>query len=491
MAVELFSAGLGLAGSIYGANKQAKAQAAALAQQQYEFERNREMQGANIAIALDDRRIQQEENAYQRAMERINRRKSGDERRYQISEFEAYRDRLLAERREVIERQILQDKEAARKAQFELEQYLQNRDLAQDERAEAIEALKQAQEIASGERDEDLRRLGEDRAKADIERQFYIDQYAQAQNQFQQERADQNAFRDLLMSRIDAAQQNALQFAAAMGMPPEVDYVDAGDFDAEYEARADEYLSDVDRAADRVASQAESTLVRRGMPDSTLARDTRRDVARGLSDQYTAARRKAYDDAMKYIGGKQGIMRQDRLDDQTRRANMISEYTGLQSMALNPLLNLPGMQSATGGYNLLAQTPTGIYDRQVVSANNYNTPIAIGTGIYDNMAIGSQLSGYLQPSSAASTGFFNIGSGIYNPLAQTIGNPANFFNNASNLQNAMLQASQANYANQMENSYLAGQGVANALGTFGTELGAWWKNRNKETEASNNSDGGP
>ena len=150
MAVELFSAGLGLAGSIYGANKQAKAQAAALAQQQYEFERNREMQGANIAIALDDRRIQQEENAYQRAMERINRRKSGDERRYQISEFEACRDRLLAERREVIERQILQDKEAARKAQFELEQYLQNRDLAQDERAEAIEALRQAQEIASG-----------------------------------------------------------------------------------------------------------------------------------------------------------------------------------------------------------------------------------------------------------------------------------------------------------------------------------------------------
>ena len=148
MAVELFSAGLGLAGSIYGANKQAKAQAAALAQQQYEFERNREMQGANIAIALDDRRLQQEENAYQRAMERINRRKAGDERRYQMSEFEAYQDRLLAEWREVIERQILQDKEAARKAQFELEQYLQNRDLAQEERDEAIEALRQAQEAA-------------------------------------------------------------------------------------------------------------------------------------------------------------------------------------------------------------------------------------------------------------------------------------------------------------------------------------------------------
>jgi hypothetical protein len=35
----LFSAALGLAGSVYGANKASKAQAASLAQQQYEFER--------------------------------------------------------------------------------------------------------------------------------------------------------------------------------------------------------------------------------------------------------------------------------------------------------------------------------------------------------------------------------------------------------------------------------------------------------------------
>ena len=42
--MSLFSAALGLAGSVYGANKQAKAQAAAMAQQQYEFERNRELQ---------------------------------------------------------------------------------------------------------------------------------------------------------------------------------------------------------------------------------------------------------------------------------------------------------------------------------------------------------------------------------------------------------------------------------------------------------------
>ena len=149
--MSLFSAALGLAGSVYGANKQAKAQAAAMAQQQYEFERNRELQNAQMALALDDRRLQREENAYNRAIERINRRMTGDERRYQMSEFESYQDRLLEERRDIIERQIIEDKEAARRAQFELEQYLQNRDLAQEERETALAALREAQAVAAGE----------------------------------------------------------------------------------------------------------------------------------------------------------------------------------------------------------------------------------------------------------------------------------------------------------------------------------------------------
>jgi hypothetical protein len=483
----LFSAALGLAGSVYGANKASKAQAASLAQQQYEFERNRELQGAQMALALDDRRLQQEENAYSRTMERINRRQTGDERRWQQGQFSDYQDRLLSERREVIERQILQDKEAARKAQFELEQYLQNRDLAQDERAEAMAALKQAQEIASGERDEDTRRLLEDRAKADIEREFVVQQYQQAQNTYAQERADQQQFRDLLMSRIDSAQNNSLQFAAQMGLPPEIEEITQQDFDVEYGERADEYLSDVDRAADRVASQAESTLVRRGMADSTLGDDTRRDLTRNLSDQYTKARRAAYDDAMKYISGKQGVMRTDRLDETARRKGIVDEYTGMQGMALNPLLQLPGVGTSTGQYNLLSALPTGIYDRSIASANDYQAPMSIGTGIYDNMRIGSQMSGYLQPGSAASTGFFNIGSGIYNPLGQTIGNPMQYMNGINNLSNQMLTASQANYANAQSNAYNAGGAVADAAVTFGNELGSWWSNRNKEDTTSTGS----
>ena len=474
--MSLFSAALGLAGSVYGANKQAKAQAAAMAQQQYEFERNRELQNAQMALALDDRRLQREENAYNRAIERINRRMTGDERRYQMSEFESYQDRLLEERRDIIERQIIEDKEAARRAQFELEQYLQNRDLAQEERETALAALREAQAVAAGERDEDKRRLLEDRARRDLERQFVVEQYQRAQDTFARERQDQEDFRNLLMSRIDSAQQGAMQFAAAMGMPPEVDYIDQGDFDAEYDARAEEYLSDVDRAAERVISTSEAGMNRRGMLDSTQARDSRAELTRRLAPEYTKARRAAYDDAMKYIGGRQGIMRTDRLDDQTRRANLINEMTGLQGMAISPLLQLPSAVSSTGQYNLLSSIPSGVYDRALVSANDYQAPIGIGTGIYDNMRIGSQLGGFINPTSAASLGFMNIGSGIYNPLAQAINAPN--FTGINNLSNNMLNAAQTNYANAAQASQLAGQGVADAFAKFGDEFGAYGSSNN-------------
>lgn len=470
----LFSAALGLAGSIYGANQASKSQAAALGQQQYEFDRNREIQNANMAIGLDDRRLQIEENAYQRAMERINRRTTGDERRYQMSEYEDYTDRLLAERRDVIERQIMQDKEAARQSQFELEQYLQNRDLAQNERDDAMAALREAQAIASGERDDDKRRLLEDRAKSDIERQFVIEQYNQAQNTFATERAEQEAFRDMLMGRIDSVQANSQAFANTLGMPAEVDPISQADIDAEYQIRADEYMSDVDRAAQRVSGGAETTLVRRGMSDSTLADDTRKDITRDLADQYTKARRAAYDDASKYISGRQNMSRLDRQDEIARRKYLIGENTGLESMAMSGMLNLPGVASTTGQYNLLNAVPTGIYDRNIASANDYQAPIAIGTGIYDRLNVGSQLGGFLNMPSAATTQYGNIQSGIYNPMSMNFGNPANSFSNVANLSNQMLTASQNNYANAQTNAMEAGKGMATSFANFTDELGSWW-----------------
>ena len=478
----LFSAALGLAGSVYGANKAAKSQAASLAQQQYEFDRNRELQQANMAIGLDDRRLQQEENQYQRAMERINRRKTGDERRYQMSEYEGYQDQLLAERRDVIERQLMSDKEAARKSQFELEQYLQNKDLAQSERDEGLAALREAKAIASGERDEDKRRLLEDRAKSDIEREFVVQQYQEAQNTFAAEREEQNQFRDMLMGRIDSVQANSQDFANSLGMLPEIDRVSQGDVDAEYQVRADEYMSDVDRAAQGMASSAETTLVRRGMSDSTLAEDTRAQLTRQVSDQYTKARRAAYDDASKYISGRQAMTSNDRNAEMDRRKYLVTENTGLEGMAMNGMLQLPGVASTTGQYNLLNAVPTGIYDRNISSANDYQAPMAIGTGIYDNMNISAQLSNYLNTPSAASTGYGQIQSGIYNPMSMSFGNPANAFNNVANMSNQMLSSSQANYANASKTAMEAGKGMATSFATFSDELESWWNKDDATTK---------
>ena len=488
----LFSAALGLAGSMYGANKAAKSQAASLAQQQYEFDRNRELQNANMAIGLDDRRLQQEENQYQRAMERINRRKTGDERRYQMSEYEGYQEQLLSERRDVIERQLMSDKEAARKSQFELEQYLQNRDLAQGERNEAMAALREAQAVASGERDEDKRRLLEDRAKSDIEREFVVEQYQQAQDTYAAERAEQNQFRDMLMGRIDSVQANSQDFASSLGMPMEVDPMTQGDVDAEYQTRADEYMSDVDRAAQGMASSAETTLVRRGMSDSTLAEDTRAQLTRQVADQYTKARRAAYDDATKYISGRQAMNSADRNAQMDRRKYLVGENTSLEGMAMNGMLQLPGVASTTGQYNLLNAVPTGIYDRNVASANDYQAPIAIGTGIYDNLNVGSQLSGYLNTPSAASAGYSQIQSGIYNPMSMSFGNAANSFSNASSMGNQMISTAQNNYANASKAAAAAGTGLADSFANFTNELGPGWSwfDQNSEKTPAKSGDKG-
>mgnify|MGYP001227720082 FL=1 len=120
----LFSAALGFAGSIYGANKADKRAKAALAQQQYEFERTREMQGANLAITLADQKAQREENAYRRVMERLNRMQTSEERRFAQDELRDYKKRILSERAESIRRQVQEDKEAARMQELYLLQYL-------------------------------------------------------------------------------------------------------------------------------------------------------------------------------------------------------------------------------------------------------------------------------------------------------------------------------------------------------------------------------
>lgn len=479
----LFSAALGLAGSIYGANKAAKLQSAALAQQRYEFERTRELQNANLAIAEQARQQQYEENQYQRQMERLNRRIAGQERQYQLDELSSYRDQLMAERRETIERQIIEDKAAAEQRQFQLEQYLQNRDLAQEERDFAIQQLNEAKAVASGERDEDKRRLLEDRARAEIERDFLISEYQNAQGQYAQERADQVAFRDMLMSRLDGVRDSTQAFAEAQGYIPEIQQITDREINAEINRRTDQYQSDVDRAAEKVISMTEGDLYRRGMQDSTIANRTRGDVAGRLADEYETARSRAYDDAMKYISGKQTMMATDVNNIMNRRKYLVDENTNLETLGLNQMMQMPSMVgSATGGYGLMSSIPSGIYDRALSSANDYTAPVSIGTGIYDAnyMNIGNGLAGYMNPQSAASNAFFNVGSSVFNPYGVTVDNPTNYTQMAGTLAGNILSGANGNVDRAMQVSADAGKGLGTSFAKFTQEAETWWSNRNAE-----------
>lgn len=479
----MWGAVLGLAGSVYGANKAAKGQAAALAQQQYENARQREIQMAQIGMANTAQRQQQEENAYQRQIERLNRRIVGNERDFQQQQFSEYRDQLMDERREVIERQLMEDKAAARDRQFRLEQLLQNQDLAQDERAFAIQQLEEAKGIAAGERDEEKRRLLEDRAKAEIEREFLIDEYRQAQDQFRAEREEQMSFRDMLLSRIDGVRDTTSQYAESLGVLPEVREFSQDDFDDYYGRRVGEYQDDIDRAATKVISQTEAGLNRRGMMNSSLANDARGDVAKKLAQQYSSARDKAYDDTLRYITGEQTLSRNTLSDEMARRKYLVDENVGLEGYGINQMMNMPGMVgSATGGYNLMNAIPSSIYDRNIGSANNYTAPVNIGTGIYDNVAVGNGLGGFLNPQSAASTGFFNIQSDVFNPYGVTVDNPQNYMSTVASIGNQMTANAQSNY-NQASNVALeAGKGLGGSVANFGDEFESWWKSRNKEND---------
>ena len=473
----LWSAALGLAGSIYGANQASKSAAASLAQQQYEFERNRELQQANMALALQAQQQQREENAYQRRIEGLNRNLIAEERRYQLNESQAYKDQLMDERRYMIERQIAVDKEAAAQRQFQIEQLLQNQNLAQDERDFAIQQLNEVKATASGERDQEMRMLLEDRARAEIERDFIVGQYQDAQSQYMNERQQDLAVRDAVLAQIGGLQDALSAKQQDLGPAPVMAQLTEADIAAEIERRQSAYQSDVDRAADKVASVNEADLIRGGMDVSTTGTARRGDIASRLAQEYQNARDRAYDDALKYISGKTQTLDSNVSDIMKLREALLAEQAGVSGAGIDQMSRLPGVASATGAYGLMSAIPSSIYSRNVTSANNFSAPVSIGTGIYDNISIGSGLGNTLNSPSAASNIGFSVQSGVFNPYGVTVNNPQSYLSNANSIATSMLTAAQNSYANAQTNAVKAGSGVGDALNTFGKELDSWWSSR--------------
>lgn len=460
----LVGGALGLAGSIYGANSASKQADADRAQAAYEAKMARQQAQVEMAMTMQDRRDRLEENAYQRVMNSMNRGIAGQERQYQLDELADYKRTLLTERSEDIRRQVMEDKNAARERQFQIRQLLQNQDLTADEREYAQEQLKRAQEIAEGEREEELVRFYEDRAEKEIERDFYLQQMQMARGDFQSERQQDLDFRNDIMGRIDSVGGAVRAAYDELDYVPRMRTIDQEDIDREAARREADYTGDVDRAGKLVASINEADLIRGGIDVSSTGTARRADVAARLSQQYSDASRRAYDEAVDYISGKTNAINSNisgLMDQQDQR---LAQVAGVANQGMQYLNAIPGISSATGAYNLLSGTPTGILDRNIGSAGNYRAPVAINSAVYDRMNPGSGMAQYLRPSSTADTQGFNVRTGIYDPYnallgTNMVGNPMAAYTANANNANQMARSSAANAA-------AAGRAVGTSFNKF-------------------------
>ena len=393
----------------------------------------------------------EEDRARTYRLDDLNREIRGDERAFAERELAEYKDRLLKEREFEIERMLQMDREAARQHAFKLEQYLRNQEITAQERERALQELEDAKAIAAGERDEDQRRFEMARAEKEVERDFQVQQFNQARQIAQQERNEMLMQRKMISDRIRGMQSGLENVYAGLQDVPDVTPVTQAQIDAEVNRRADQYIGDVDRAADRVASIAEGGLINRGMDNSTLANQTRGDIASRLADEYQNARYRAYDDAMKYISGQQNIQNVDLNTILASRQQQLGQYGDTMGAGLSQMANLPNAPSAMGYMGFMPQS--AVYDRAVgSSANNFQDKYGLRSGISSGYTdLGStlaSLTGSGMTSGAANSGL-NLGSGIYDYSPTSWADPSGY---ASNI----LSGAQTRYTDAIKKAEDAG-----------------------------------
>lgn len=450
------SAGAGLLSGIMGNNQ-------AQRQLEYQYRMHQEQMQLQMALAQMAQGRQDEENAYQRRWEDFNRWQAGQERDFALGELRDYQDRLLGERQYEIDRQVEMDREAARQQAFQLEQYLEQKGLAREEREWAQQQLEYVKQVAAGEREEDIRRFYEDRITADAERDWYIQQYMSAQSQAYDERAYDMAYRDRMLETVDGTRAGLQQMLEALGAAPELDTLTREDFEAETQRRQDLYQSDVDRAAQAVASANEADLMRSGLDESTVGTDRRGQIAERLSHEYQNARARAYNDALSYVSGQSEAIGSSAAREMQQRAAMLGEMSGVNAYGLEAMMGMPQISSAMSPYGMVAGSPTAILDRNLASAGNFMAPVPIGSQIVGGFDGGSRLSGYQVGPSAASPLGMQLQSSIFHPYSMTLQNPATYYQNA-----LAGQASMFDYAARQANQAGANMGAAGMQ--FGSSL---------------------
>lgn len=483
----LISAGVGLGTSLLGSRSARKEADKSRRLQQEQFNRQQQFQRQMLAHAMQRGYKQDQNNEYIRMIEDMNRGMAMDERMFQLGLLDDYSSSLEDERQYVIDRQVTADREAARQRAFEIEQYLRNQRISQEERRYAIDQLEQAKAIARGEREDDLRRYYKEQLQAQQERDFMIGQYNDARITAQQERDFDLEHRANVMREVEGLQSTLREARNQLGHVPDIPTLSVEDITAETQKRTGEYLSDVDRAVDRVASQNEADLIRGGVDVSTTGTAKRGEVAARAASSYQDARQRAYDDALRYITGKHDARTKNVMDQIGRRREVLGEIMGTEGVAIDPMMSLRDPRSALDGMEMLSLLPSGVHSRSISSANNYGAPVTIGSGVSGDFRLSPGMAETFNLPSAAHLGGMNINSAIVSPYNIDMSDPMQSYmngmsytnNNMSSIYSRMYQDDRNRYADASSNF---GESLAEGIGDFTS----WWSSRGQPNHDAHN-----
>lgn len=475
----IISAGIGAAGSLFGAssaNKQAK-EAARLSREQMAMQRDFADRQFDMADRAFDFTLQ--ENEYQKAVEALNRQIADENFEFGVNELRQYQLDLISERQYDINRQIKLDQDAAKQRMDQLTERLRNQDLAGEERERALAELEDAQAIARGERTQDLRQFYETQVALQAEQRYMRDQYEGALARASDERAYDMRFRDDLVGRIDGMRSSLRQVQDSFGEAPELYELTPYDIEAEIGRRTSEYQEDVDRAAERVASVNEADLIASGMDESTTGTARRGEIAGRLADEYQNARQRAYDEALSFVTGKTGALNQNANERFARRGDLLGETANIEGAGIDQLISLPGLSSTVDATRFASAIPSAAYDRDIVSANNYRAPLAVNSAIYDRMTPGSGMGTTINTRSRAVGNGMNMGRQIISPYGSA--NPASstapFMSGAGSAINSGAGLAASNFNGAVSRAGDAWSGFGSNFRDLTDELGSWWDNR--------------
>lgn len=471
----MFSAALGLIGgigSIVMGGYQYQLGMQELALKREALDQQRDFGMLQYGLSLDQLAQEREQMDYVKETNRRNQMAQAVER----AKIEEQRKQRLAayqaERQYVVDRQVKVDKAQAEQYALELEAYLRNTGLAQDERETALSYLEAARQVASGERDDDLTRLRMERLTAQQEREFAIGELRNAQSIAAGERIEDLDYRDKILAQINDMSA-ALQ--TAYGQMGDL-YAPAGPSEEEINATLARYdsnaIANVDRAADRVASQAEASLIDSGMARSTAGEMRRAEVARKLALDYDNARQAAQQQAMAYISGKESIKDQAFQRQVAARGTAMSEVQNLYGPLIQALVQSRGSLSANN-YQAPVGVNSGNIIRDVRSANQFAAPIGVTSAMTAPTGMSRRLGDTLNMPSVADAYVITGDYNQFQPQMWNITSPSGFAGNASSLIGSIAaQYTPATYmqmgADQMGAGFSALGGALNDLSKMGT-----------------------